>query len=125
MDSFKYSDILQRLQGFDAWLTSLGLTPRPGDRIHQAFQFLRRAEEVSRRGRETGEYVEIQPRDWFPVIEALEAHDIFTAFHDNASSPVAAALKRALSGPLQPIDENQKNRDSSSTVWACRVPVSC
>jgi hypothetical protein len=116
MDSFEYSEILRRLQGFDAWLTSLGLKPRPDDRIHQAFQFLRRAEEASRHGRETGEYVEIQPRDWFPVIEALEAHDIFTAFHDDPSSEVAATLKRALSGPLQPINEKHNNRDGRN-IW--------
>jgi hypothetical protein len=116
MDSFKYSEILRRLQGFDPWLTSLGLTPRLDDRIHQAFQFLRRADEASRRGLETGEYVEIRPGDWFPVIEALEAHDIFTAFHDDPSSAVGAALKRALSGPLQPINEKQNNREGRN-IW--------
>jgi len=73
MDTFRYSEILQHLQGFDAWLTGLGLTPRPNDRVHQAFQFLRRAEEASCHGQDTGEFVEIRPGDWFPVIEALEA----------------------------------------------------
>jgi hypothetical protein len=116
MDSVKYSEILQRLEGFDAWVASLGLTPRPDDRVHQAFQFLRRAEEASRRGQETGEYVEILPRDWFPLIEALEAHDIFTAFQGTSSAALAAALKRALSGPLQPLNENHKNRDGRN-VW--------
>jgi hypothetical protein len=38
-------ELLQRLEGFDAWLTSLGLTPRPNDRIHEAFKILRKAEE--------------------------------------------------------------------------------
>jgi hypothetical protein len=71
MEVFKYSDLLQRLDGFDAWLISRGVRPRPNDRIHQAVEFLRRAEVASRLGRETGEYVEIQPCDWFPVVEAL------------------------------------------------------
>jgi hypothetical protein len=116
MEAFKYSELIQRLEGFGAWLTGLGLTPRPNDRIHQAFQILGRADEASRRGQEMGEYVEIQPRDWFPIVEALEAHDVFTAFHDDPSSAVAAALKRALSGPLQPIDENQRNREGRN-IW--------
>jgi hypothetical protein len=83
MEAFKYSDLLRRLADFDAWLTSLGLTPRPSDRIHEAFKFLRRAEEASRKGQETGNYTNIRPGDWFPIIEALEAHDIFTVFQND------------------------------------------
>jgi hypothetical protein len=116
MEAFKYSDLLQHLDGFDAWLTKLGLTLRPNDRIHQAVQVLGRAEEASRRGQETGEYTEIQPRDWFPVIEALEAHDVFMAFRDDPSPAIGTALKRALSGPLQPSNENHKNRDGRN-IW--------
>src|ERR1035437_8716356 len=103
MEVFKYSDLLQQLEGFDAWLTSLGLTPRPNDRIHAAFQVLRRANKVSRRGHETGIYSYVQPGDWFPVIEALEAHDVFLAFQNDSSPALSVALKRALSGPLQPL----------------------
>jgi hypothetical protein len=116
VESFHYSELLQHLEGFDAWLTSLGLRPRPNDRIHAAIEVLRRAEEVSRKGRETGIYSDIQPGDWFPVIEALEAHDVFLAFQDDPSPAVAAALKRALSGPLHPIHENPKNRDGRN-IW--------
>jgi hypothetical protein len=116
METFKYSDLLRQLEGFDPWLTELGLTPRPNDRIHQAFQFLHRAEEASRKGRETGFYRNVGPGDWFPVVEALEAHDVFTAFHDDPSPAIGTALKRALSGPLQPIDENHKNRDGRN-IW--------
>ena len=111
MGTFKYSDLLQDLEGFDPWLASLGLRPRSEDRIHAAFKVLRRAEELSRKGRETGIYSEIQVGDWFPLIEALEAHDIFLAFQDDPSPAIAAALKRALSGPLHPIHENPRNRD--------------
>jgi len=116
METFKYSDLLGRLEGFDAWLTHLGLTPCPNDRIHQAIQFLHRAEEASRKGRETGVYSNIRPGDWFPVIEALEAHDVFLAFQDDPSPAIGAALKRALSGPLHPIHENVKNRDGRN-IW--------
>ena len=116
MESFSYSDLLQHLEGFDAWLTRLGLRPRPNDRIHAALKVLRRAEEVSRKGRETGIYSNIQPGDWFAVIEALEAHDVFLAFQNDPSPAVAGALKRALSGPLHPIHENSKNRDGRN-IW--------
>jgi hypothetical protein len=116
METFKYSDLLLRLEGFDAWLTKLGLTPRPNDRIHEAFKILRKAEEASRKGRETGAYIDIQPKDWFPIIEALEAHDVFTAFKNDPSPAIGAALKRAMSGPIQPIDESPKNRDGRN-IW--------
>jgi len=116
VESFNYSELLQHLKGFDAWLTSLGLTPRPNDRIHAAIEVLRRAEELIRKGRETGVYGDIQPRDWFPLIEALEAHDLFLAFQNDPSPAVAEALKRALSGPLQPIHESSKNRDGRN-IW--------
>ncbi len=86
METFKYSDLLLRLAGFDAWLTRLGLTPRPNDRVHEAFKILRKAEEASRKGRETGVCINVQPEDWFPIIEALEAHDVFTAFQNEPSA---------------------------------------
>ncbi len=116
METFKYSDLLRRLAGFDAWLTSLGLTPRPDDRIHEAFKILRRAEEASRKGQETGNYIDIRPGDWYPIIEALEAHDIFVAFQNDPSPVLADELKRALKGPIQPIDENPKNSDGRN-IW--------
>ncbi len=49
MEKLRYADLLDRLEGFDPWLTSLGLTARPNDRIHEAFKVLRRAEEASRK----------------------------------------------------------------------------
>jgi len=115
MERLKYSDLLSHLEGFDRWLTSLGLALRPNDRIHEAFKVLRKAEEASRRGRETGNYVDISPGDWFPIVEALEAHDVFTAFLNEQTSAIASALKRALSGPIQPIGESSKNRDGRNT----------
>ena len=116
METFKYSDLLQRLDGFDAWLVSRGLRLRSNDRIHHSFSVLRRAEEASRKGRETGVYSEVQPGDWFPVIEALEAHDVLLAFQNDPSPVVGPALKRALSGPLHPIHENARNRDGRN-IW--------
>lgn len=116
MDTFRYSDLLLHLEGFDSWLSSLGLTPHLNDRIHESFKILRKAEKASRRGRETGIYTNIQPEDWFPIIESLEAHDILTAFQNEPSPAIAAALKRALSGPLHPIDENLRNRDGRN-IW--------
>lgn len=116
MERFTFSDLLQHLEGFDTWLVSLGLTPRSNDRIHQAIQALERAEEASRKGRETGHYKYIQPEDWFPVVEALEALDVLTAFRDDPSLLIKAALKRALSGPAQPSDENPRNRDGRN-IW--------
>jgi hypothetical protein len=117
MQTFKYCDVLQRLENFDNWLISLGLRPRSNDRIHQAFNTLRMAEAASRKGRETGEYSKIQAEHLFPLIEALEAHDVFVAFEKESSEALANALKRALTGPTQPVDEkNEANRDGRN-IW--------
>lgn len=116
MEKLRYSDLLDRLEGFDPWLTRLGLAPRPNDRIHAAFKILSKAEEASRRGRETGAYVDIDAGDWFPIVEALEAHDVLAAFHSDHSPAIVQALKRALSGPVLAIDENPKNRDGRN-IW--------
>jgi hypothetical protein len=116
MDTLSYSNLLRRLDGFDPWLTRLGLMPRPDDRIHQAFKVLRIAEQASRRGHATGVYTDIKPNHWFPLIEALEAYEVLCAFEDDPSPSLSAALKRALSGPAQAIDEGPKNRDGRN-VW--------
>ena len=60
-------------------------------------RLLRKADNASRKGRETGIYIDISPEDWFPIVEALEAHDVFIAFRNDPSPTIAAALKRALS----------------------------
>jgi hypothetical protein len=116
MERFRYSELIEFLDGFDLWLLGIGLKPQANDRIHRAFKVLRKAEEASCRGRATGVYSEIQPEDWFPIVEALEAYNIYTAFHKDSSPVPAEALKRALSGPLQPIEETQKNRDGRN-IW--------
>jgi hypothetical protein len=111
-----YSDLLRRLDRFDPWLRGLGLTPHLDDRVHQAFKILALADEASRKGRETGAYSPIQPSHWFPIIEALEAHDVLCAFEGDESLSLSSALKRALSGPAQAINEGPKNRDGRN-VW--------
>jgi len=117
MEKLKYSDLLHRLGGFDDWLIKLGLTPRRNDRIHRAVEVLRRADELSRKGQQTGEYADILPGDWFPIIEALEAHDVFAAFENDLSPTVAATLKRSLSGPAEPTKETSKNREGRNTWY--------
>lgn len=116
VDTVAYSNLLRRLDGFDPWLSSLGLTPRLDDRLHQAFKILKIAEGASRKGRETGVYSDIQPGHWFPLIETLEAHDVLCAFESDGSPFLSSAVKRALSGPAQAINEGPKNRDGRN-VW--------
>jgi hypothetical protein len=117
MQTFKYCDVLHQLEGFDDWLIRLGLTRRSNDRIHQAFNTLRMAEDASREGRKTGEYHKIQGAHLFPLIEALQAREVFLAFENESSVALANAVKRALTGPAQPVDEkNEANRDGRN-VW--------
>jgi len=116
METFGYAELLHRLEGFDAWLSSLGLTARSNDRIHEAFKILRKAEYASRKGKETGIYSDIQPGDWFLITEALEAHDVFVTFQNDHSLAFATELKRALSGPIQARDESPKNREGRN-IW--------
>src|SRR5215469_7087437 len=94
-----YSNILNELEGFDAWLVSLGLTPKKNDRIHQAIETLRAGDAAVRRGRETGKFSPIQPEHLFPLTEALEALDVFRCFRHESSDALKSTLKRALSGP--------------------------
>jgi hypothetical protein len=117
MQTFKYCDLLHRLEGFDDWLRSLGLTPRANDRIHQAFKTLSMADAASRKGRETGQYTNVGAGHLFPLVEALEAHHIFCAFEKESSDTFANALKRALSGPAQPIDEKNKANRDGRNIW--------
>lgn len=116
MQKFTYSDLLSNLQRFDPWLVGLGLKPHPNDRIHKAFDVLRFAEHATRRGRESGEYSHLKPEHLFPLIEALEAHEILRAFECESSDLLRTALKRALSGPTQAANENDKNRDGRN-IW--------
>ena len=117
METLKYSDILRRLEGFDPWLRNLGLTPRNNDRIHQALSVVRMAQEATRKGQETGKYSRLQPEHLFPLVEAVEAHDIYHAFEKDSSGTLASALSRGLSGPAQPDDEkNEASRDGRN-VW--------
>jgi hypothetical protein len=116
MKTIGFSDLLNRLEGFDQWLINMGLTPRPNDRIHEAFKVLHRAEQASRQGQQTGRYSNIQPQDWFAIVEALEAHDIFMAFQSGGTAALATELKRALRGPKLPIHETQKSRDGRN-IW--------
>src|SRR5665213_2391047 len=116
MEKLKYSDLLHRLGGFDDWLIKLGLTPHQNDRIHNAIEVLKRQDKLSRKGQQTGKYADILPGDWFPVIEALEAHDVFAAFENDPSPTVAATLKRALSGPAEALKETSKNREGRN-IW--------
>jgi hypothetical protein len=116
VDTFTYSDLLRRLEGFDPWLRSLGLAPRPDDRLHQAFKILRMAEAAARKGKETGVYSDIKPDHWFPIVEALEAHDVLCAFEGDGSPSLSSAMKRAMSGPAQAINEGARNRDGRN-VW--------
>jgi hypothetical protein len=118
MEKFGYAEVLHRLEGFDSWLTSLGLTPHPTDRIHKAFNILRKADQASRKGRETGVYSEIEPRDWFAIIEALEADEVFAAFQNDISPEFKKELKRALRGPSHPVDEgSNKNNSDGRNIW--------
>jgi hypothetical protein len=111
-----YWQILGELEGFDAWLNTQGITVQPNDRIHQALKWLRKAAEASQRGRETGNFTRIEPRDWFFMVEALEAHNVFRAFRDDPTAAFTAELRRALSGPEHPTLETTSNRDGRN-VW--------
>src|SRR5437868_2941601 len=109
MQTHKYCDLLERLKGFDSWLTSLGVAPRTNDRIHGAFDVLRFADEATRKGRVTGEYSDVRPEHLFPLIEAVEAHAIFNAFEGDLSETLANSVRRALSGPSHPSAERGAN----------------
>ena len=116
MARYRYEEILKRLEGLDQWLSEMGVKAVANDRVHQALDVMRMAEAASRRGRETGEYTNINSRDLFPIIEALEVFEVFCAFEKEKSRPLSETLRRALSGPAHPIHENTQNRDGRN-MW--------
>lgn len=115
MQRLKYSDLLTRLQSFDLWLKSLGITPKLNDRIHLAFETLRKANDAVLVGRATGNYEKVSGQDIHPIVEALEAYDILCAFEGDNSSELSQAIQRALSGPFQPRDESPSNSEGRNT----------
>jgi hypothetical protein len=117
MERLSYAELLEGLQQFDPWLTSLGLKPCPSDRIHQAFGVLRKADQASRNGRETDVYSKIDPKDWFPLTEAVEAHEVFTAFRNDQSPEFRRELRRALQGPGSRVEEGSNNSSDGRNIW--------
>jgi hypothetical protein len=57
----------------------------------------------------------IRGEDLFPLLEAFEVFEILSAFEEQSSVQLGATVKRALSGPLQPIKETDASRDGRNT----------
>jgi hypothetical protein len=115
---YGYSEVLADLQGFDGWLKQHGVEPK-NDRIHYAVELVRKAEEGSRKARETGYTTELEnPEEFYSgLVEALEFRDIFCAFQSSPSEQFLCKLHRALSGPMRPTDETHRNSDGRNVMF--------
>ncbi len=118
MRAYKYSEILEGLRDFDDWLLSLGLIPRRNDRVHKAIHALREADVEVRSFHETGQCAKIPPEHLYPLVEALEAWNVYRSFRDYADGPkLKHILERALSGPAQAADEKIGASSDGRNVW--------
>jgi hypothetical protein len=118
MKTSTFSEIVERLQGFDAWLKGLGIKPK-NDRIHNAIAVTQNAAKGWEKFRNTGELTKIGNSGdyYFSIVEALEFADIFDAFKDAPHAEIAPVLSRALDGPARPADENQNNASGRNTMF--------
>ncbi len=114
----RFEDILSTLEQLDSWLRELGIQPK-NDRIHQAIEIVRKAEEGLQKFRATKEPAKIgNIRDfYFGLVEAFEFYDIFRAFKDERPAALAPKLIRALSGPLRPAEETKRNADARNVMF--------
>jgi hypothetical protein len=112
LQRYKYAELLANLEGIDRWLHQLGLDSKQ-DRVHFAIDVLREAEHGFQEARAAGRAEKIGNIEeyMFGLCEALEIHDIYRAFRDEATDRLSSTLERALSGPHRPALENARNAD--------------
>ncbi len=114
----KYEEILNTLGRLDEWLNGLGISPK-SDRIHQAIDVLREADEGWKEFRRSGKPSKIGNVDryYFGLIETLEFYDIFTAFEKEQASVLVPKLSAALSGPFLPANETVDNAGGRNVMF--------
>jgi hypothetical protein len=110
-----FDEILERLSRLDAWLTSLGISPKK-DRWHEAVLMVQRAKEQRKRI-ERGE-----PRlpidNYMPgLFDAMEIYEVMRAFAADSSSALRTKLARALCGPISPLQEQPKNNAARNAMF--------
>jgi hypothetical protein len=113
---YTHQEILDRLRRVDDWLESLGISPRPNDRLHRGIEALKEAAAATRRKQETGLITPMwaMPAHVIGINEAMEFWRIYEAFKEQPNEVIAERVKRALSGPFDPrkaIPENSDGRN--------------
>jgi len=118
MQTTRYAEILDTLAKLDSWLERMGIEPKK-DRIHQAIEIVRKAEEGFETARCSGQPAKIGNIEdfYFGITEALEFCDIFRAFESEKPEVIGPRLQRALSGPLRPIEETANNADGRNVMF--------
>ena len=116
MEKLSFVEILDCLEGLDAWLQNIGIKPK-NDRIHQAIRIVSELNDKWKASKREGHA--LPPGDYgkerFALIEALEWGDILKAFDKEPAKKIKPKIERALGGPSSIEDEYQKE-DSSNTV---------
>lgn len=118
MVTYKFADLLKRLEGLDEWLVQTGLEPK-NDRIHFAIEVLKKAHDSFELFRKSGEVTKIGNVDdfYFGIVEAFEFLEIYEQFKNEPREKLAPILKRALKGPLRPQQETPDNRDGRNITF--------
>jgi hypothetical protein len=110
-----FDQTLEMLEQLDGWLSTLGIAPKR-DRWHQALETVKQAREqraiVERGGSRApiANYVD-------GLFEAMEVHEVMCAFKSDTSPALKEKLRRALSGPVSPLDESPKNSSARNTMF--------
>ncbi len=106
------------LARLDSWLEKLGIRSNT-DRIHQAIETVRVAQQGFQRFRATKEPSKIGSDStfYFGLIEALEFHDVFRAFEHERVEVLRPKLERILRGPFRPEDEKTDTADARNVMF--------
>lgn len=112
-----YSEILQDLEAFDSYLKSIGLS-RPHDRLRGMIANIRQLERARAENRlllfnAHPRLVEIV----WSLVEGQEFANIFRGLRGYDTEILKPLMEKAVSGPVQPINERETSRIARNTVF--------
>ena len=113
----RYAELLRDLEGLDDWLVDLGIPPQQTDRTHRSINVLERAE-LAYASQSDAETAGISKSEYlFSLTEAFELRDVYLAFRNHPPEQLRERIARALSGPILPENETEKNRDGRNVMF--------
>ena len=120
MERTSYTSLLQSLAALDEWLQSMAI-PAKRDRIHAHIANIETLDKAFQKG-DVEAYVKRLSVDrhreiTWSLIEAKEFADAYIALEGCAPETLADRVKRALDGPVDPVDETGNNNRGRNLMF--------